>query len=127
MHFVVGGTSAACFTDREGELICDHGAVKGRSAEISAGIRRFLLEQDGFTPYVQVGLGVRLVSYSGDDVFGLAVAASAGAGVRARVHELLSIAGGAALEAGAGIFDEGLGGEPQLGLTVHGGVEFLLD
>ncbi|MCG8420407.1 MAG: hypothetical protein MJE77_20940 [Proteobacteria bacterium] len=126
IDFVIGGTSADCFTDRTGELLCNHGALSGRSGEISAGIRRFLTPQGSFTPYARVRLGLRAVSFSGDDLRGLAAVVIAGIGVRARVHELVSIGGGAIVDAGAGIFGRDLGTEPQFSLAIQGGVEFLL-
>ncbi|MEM9494028.1 MAG: hypothetical protein AAGC55_33085, partial [Myxococcota bacterium] len=64
--------------------------------------------------------------YGDDDVSGLALMLIGGGGIRARVSELVVLSGGAALELGAGLFGSGLGTEPQLGLTVHGGVEFSL-
>ena len=111
---------------RRGEIRRDHGVVGGRSAELSAGIRRFLTAQNGFTPYASVRLGIRAISFSNDDVRGVAALAIAGAGVRVRLHELVSLGGGAALEVGGGLFGRGLGGELQLGLSIFSGVEFLL-
>ena len=129
--FTVGGTGAGCTMDPGdpdgGPLVCEHGPLKGRAGEISAGIRRFLLAQKQFTPYVQGRLGLRVVNFSGDEVTGVAALAIVGAGVRARVHDLVSIAGGARVDLGAGLFDSALGGEPQFGLSVHTAVEFLLE
>lgn len=129
--FTIGGTGAGCAVDPgepgDSALVCDHGPLKGRAGEISAGIRRFLVAQQQFTPYVQGRLGLRVVRFSGDDITGVAALAIAGAGVRARVHDLVSISGGARLDLGAGLFGGDLGGEPQFGLSVHAGVEFLLE
>lgn len=126
LDFTAGSGSAACFRDRAGEYLCNHGALSGRSIEVGAGIRRFLMPSEAFTPFAHARVGVRLASFPGDDVRGIAIPLVAGAGVRARVHELLSVGGGAALEAGAGWFSRDLGWEPQVSLTVQAGVEFHL-
>lgn len=126
--FTIGGTGAGCAVEQGDDvLVCDHGPLRGRAGELSVGIRRFLIAQQQFTPYVQGRLGVRVLSFSGDEVVGVALLAIVGAGVRAQVHERVSIAGGARFDVGAGLFGKDLGGEPQFGLTVHTGVEFLLD
>jgi hypothetical protein len=126
LDFTVGAGSAACFRDRTGEFLCNHGSVSGRSLELGAGIRRFLAPREQFTPYAAVRLGARILSFPGDDVAGFAIPLTAGAGVRARVSELVAIGGGVAVELGLGWFTRDLGLQPQLGLTVQVGAELQL-
>lgn len=124
---IVGSGSAVCFTDRQGEFVCDHGPVAGRGAEVSAGIRRYLRPEELFTPYVRARAGVRVVSLPGDDVRGLAIPISAAVGVRGRAHRLVTVGGEIGIAAGVGFFDHELGAEPSLGLTVLVGAEIRLD
>lgn len=124
--FTFGGGGADCFRDRSDTYICRHGAISGFAGELSAGVRRFLKPQDVFTPYVRGLVGLRLVTYTDDEVRGLAIPLTAAVGVRARVSELISVGGDAALGLGLGFFNEGLGVQPQLGATFLVGVEFSL-
>jgi hypothetical protein len=125
--FTFGGGDAACFRDRDDDFVCDHGIFGGFALEASAGVRRFFAEQGAFAPFARAGLGVRLVSFSSDDVLGAAFPVIAGGGVRARVAERIAIAAGADLRAGVGVYGRGLGAEPYLSFAVHAGVEFGLD
>jgi hypothetical protein len=126
LDFTVGAGSAACFRDRAGEFLCNHGSVSGRSLEIGGGVRRFLLPEEQFTPYAHVRVGARILSFPGDEVQGFAIPVVAGAGVRAQVSEFVTVGGGADLELGLGWFNHDLGVQPQVGLTVRVGAEFQL-
>jgi opacity protein-like surface antigen len=126
LSFTFGSGQAACFRDRDNDFLCDHGSLDGFGAEASGGVRRYFPGQGKFTPYARVGLGLRLVSFSGDDVRGLAIPLQLGGGVRARVSDRIYVTGGAELRVGPAFFDSGLGTQPHLGLAVHGGVEFAL-
>lgn len=125
--FTFGSGSAACFTDRNGEVLCDHGLLEGFSAEVSAAVRREFPGQGTFTPYARVGIGVRLVSFGDDDVKGAAFPVIVGGGVRSEVAERVAVFGGADLRAGVGLLTGDVGVEPHLSMTVFFGVEFRLD
>lgn len=124
--FSFGGGGAECFRDRDDRVLCDHGVVSGFGAEVSAGIRRTFAAQGQFVPYAHAGVGLRLVSFSADDLSGLGVPFFVGGGVRAQVHERVAVIGGAALRLGPGFFGRDLGAEPQLSLAITGGAEFRL-
>lgn len=113
-----------CFRDRMDVLICDHGGADGASVDLFAGIRRYAGGQGQFRPWVRPGAAIRLVRYADDDLTGLAVIGQAAAGVRARITDLIAVGGMAAIEAGAGIFNRGLGVELQLGLVIGVTVDF---
>jgi hypothetical protein len=125
--FTFGGGGADCFRDRSASYICRHEAISGFAGEVSAGVRRFLKPQEMFTPYVRGLVGLRLVTYTDDEVRGLAIPVTAAVGVRAKVSELVSVGGDAALGIGVGYFNKDLGLQPQLGVTVLAGVEFRLN
>lgn len=124
--FTFGGGDADCFRDRSDSYICRQGAISGFAGEVSAGVRRFVKPQDVFTPYVRGLVGLRLVTYTDDEVRGLAIPVTIAAGVRAKVSDLVSVGGDAALGLGVGFFNKDLGLQPQLGVTVLVGVEFRL-
>lgn len=127
VSFTFGSASAACFRDRDDQVLCDHGLLKGFAAEVSAGVRRDFAGQDRFTPFARVGLAVRLVSFGDDDVKGAAVPVVVGGGVRAQVADRIAVVGGATLRAGIGILSGDVGVEPHASLAIHFGVEFGLD
>ncbi|HWN68752.1 MAG TPA: hypothetical protein VNM90_14040 [Haliangium sp.] len=127
MAFTFGRSRSTCFTDRDGAFACDYGVIDGTAIDLVAGIRHFLPGPEGFAPYVRAGVGVRLLSFGGDDVRGLAIPASAGVGVRARVSDLVAVGGDVGAEAGIAWLDHGLGSQSQLGIVLHALVELWLD
>lgn len=127
LRVVIGSGKAACFTDRQGEYLCTHGPVAGRFGELSAGVRRYLLPQDSFTPYAQLRVGLRVSTFPGDSTTAIAVPFMAGFGVRGQVNELVAIGGGATLEGGASLFSGELGLQPLVALAVQINVEFTID
>lgn len=124
--FTFGGGPAACFRDRDDDVVCDHGRLEGFAGELAIGVRRFFPAQGDFLPYARVGAAVRVARFGDDDVTGLAVPLTAGAGMRIRVAPWIAIAAEAQLELGAGLFSRGLGLEPQAGLAIGGAVELAL-
>src|SRR5690606_24853217 len=60
--FTMGSGDATCFRDREGRRICDHGIVDGFAAELGLGIRHHFVGERSVTPFLAVGLALRLVS-----------------------------------------------------------------
>lgn len=126
LAFTLGGGGRACFQDRDGETLCDHGVTDGFGGEVAAGVRRYFPGQGRFTPYARVALALRLVSYGGDDVRGFAIPLEAGGGVRAKVSDRVSVVGAAELRLGPAWFNSGLGAEPHLGLAVHAAAELRL-
>jgi hypothetical protein len=127
MAFTFGRSRSTCFTDRDGAFACDYGVIDGTAIDLVAGIRRFLPGPERFAPYVRAGVGVRVISFGGDDVRGLAIPVSAGVGVRARVNELVAVGADAGAEAGIAWLDHGLGSESQLGIVLQATVELWLE
>jgi hypothetical protein len=125
--FRYGAGGAACFRDRDNQVRCDHGLTDGFAAGLVVGVRHFFPGQGQFVPFARLRLGVEVVSFSGDDLRGVALPLELGGGVRARVAEHVTVVGGADLALGLAHFGGGVGGEPQLGLRLLGGVEFGLD
>jgi hypothetical protein len=127
MAFTFGRSRTACFMDRNGAFACDYGVIDGTAIDLVAGIRRFLPGPERFAPYLRAGLGVRLLSFGGDDVRGVAIPASAGLGVRARVSDLVAVGADVGAEAGLAWLDHGLGVQSQLGIVLHAMVELWLE
>ncbi len=127
LAFSVGSGDADCFRDRQDRFICDHGIAAGVALGLSVGVRRFLATRQSFTPYIHAGVDLRYVSFSADEVRGVALPLWLGAGVRARVGEGVAIAGGARYQAGISWFNRDLGIEPQSALIMIVGVDFRLD
>lgn len=125
--FTFGGQGAACFRDRDDDVICDHGILDGFAAEVFVGLRRYLPGKDEFSPYVRGGVALRGVFYSADEVSGIALPLWAGGGIRARVAKSVAVVADATLRTGIAFFNRGLGLEPQASLLVTAGVEFELD
>jgi hypothetical protein len=124
--FSFGSGAAACFRDRDAQLICQHGLVDGASAEVAANVRHYLGGRGEFWPYVRLGVGVGIVRYSDDGLTGFTIPMHAGAGFRVSVAEGVAVIAEAALQIGIARFSRSLGVEPQLGASVMGGVEFRL-
>lgn len=124
--FTYGGGSAACFRDRMDATICDHGLADGGAVELSASVRRMFAANGSFRPFARAGIGLAIVRFSDDDVSGLAIPLHAGGGVRALVAPSIAVVAQADLALGLGFFNQGLGTEPQLGLTITAGAEFIL-
>lgn len=124
--FTFGSGAAACFRDRDAELLCQHGLVDGASAEIAANVRHYLGGRGEFWPYVRLGVGVGIVRYSDDDLTGFTIPMHAGAGFRVSVADGVAVIAEAALQIGIARFSRSLGVEPQLGASVMGGAEFRL-
>ena len=100
--------------------------VDGFSGEVWAGVRRYFPGQGRFAPFARAALALRIDSYGGDDVKGLAIPVELGGGVRAQVADTVSVTGGANLGLGIAWFNHDLGTEPQVSLSVTTGVEFAL-
>lgn len=127
--FTFGSGEPACFRDRMDAYLCDHGLVDGFSAEVAANVRRFFGEarrssSPALWPYARLGVGVAIVRFADDDVTGLAIPVHIGGGIRYSVSEDVAVIGEAVFDIGFGRFNQGLGLEPQLGGSIHGGVEF---
>jgi hypothetical protein len=127
MAFTFGRSRSTCFVDRDEAFACDYGVIDGTAIDLVAGIRHFLPGPAGFDPYLRAGVGLRLISFGGDDVRGLAIPASAGLGVRARVSDLVAVGGDVGAEAGIAWLNRGLGSESQLGIVLQAVVELWLD
>jgi hypothetical protein len=126
VSFTLGGGGAACFRDRDDQRICDHEALDGFAGELGVGVRHQLTTHARMTPFFALGVAVRVVSYPDDDMIGIAFPLVGGGGVRARVAPHVQVVGGGELRAGYAHYGDGIDGEPQISLTVFGGLEFEL-
>jgi hypothetical protein len=124
--FTFGGGGAACFRDRADNFVCDHGLLDGVAGELGAGVRRFFSGNEGFRPYVRLGAAARVVRFGADNVTGFEIPISAGAGVRVRVSDDVSVGGEAALELGPGWLGHGLGLEFERGFAIGAVAEIAL-
>jgi opacity protein-like surface antigen len=124
--FTFGGGGAACFRDRTGAMVCDHGLTDGDGVEISATVRRYFEPNGMFRPFARVGIGVGLARFGGDSVSGFVIPLHAGGGLRAGVSDGIAVVAQAELEVGLGFYDKGLGTEPVVGGAVVVGAEFRL-
>jgi hypothetical protein len=127
MAFTFGRSRATCFTDRDGDFACDYSVIDGAAIDLVAGIRRFLPGPERFAPYLRAGVGVRYLSFGGDDVRGFAIPVSAGTGVRARVNDLVAVGADVGGELGIAWLDHDLGTQSQLGIVLQATVELWLD
>jgi hypothetical protein len=124
--FTFGKGDAACFRDRDDSFICTHGPVDGVGAELAGAVRHRILGKGNYQPYLRGGVGIRIDRFGADDVRGLAIPLSAGAGVRVAIKDNLALTGEATVEVGIAWLSHGLGTEPQLGLGITALVEFAL-
>lgn len=122
--FTFGGGGASCFRDRSNQMVCTHGALDGRAAELVAGVRRFFPANGMFRPYARAAIGLGLVRYSDDALTGLAIPLHAAGGLRADVADEVAVVLEADLALGFAVFGHGLGVEPQIGLGIIAGAEF---
>lgn len=125
--FTFGGASAACFRDRQDDLVCDHGIAGGFAAEVVGSIRRELEARQGFVPYLRAGVALRLLAFGGDDVVGLGFPLIGSAGFRRRLGDPVTLVAGVDLRIGWGAFNRDLGLESQVSASINAGVEFDLD
>jgi len=124
--FTLGGDSAECFRDRDGELLCDHGVFSGGAIEAIAAVRRVFAPQGKFAPYARLGVALRVIRFADDDLSGFGVPLLFGGGVRATVADRIAVVGAADVRTGVGFFGRDLGVEPQWSLAISAGVEFAL-
>jgi len=124
--FALGSGGAECFRDRHDLVVCDHGLLDGVAGGIHSGVRWVRPGRQGFVPYFRATVGVELVNFADDDVRGVAIPLTLGAGVRARVSNSVSVGGGADLHLGIGRLGRDIGTERQAALIVKVGVDFAL-
>ena len=122
--FTYGGGDRGCVEAESFQ--CDHGLVGGSAISVTAGVRRFFSVQGRFHPFAKLGLSFRTISFSADEVRGIAVPLVLGGGVRARVGDRVAVVGGATAQFGPAWFNHGFGLESQFVFVVTGGVEFSL-
>lgn len=127
--FTFGSGDRGCYLGRDpGEpTVCEHGLADGFSATFAAG-GRWLLSQrhDGLVPFVRGGVALSMVSFSDDDVLGLALPLWVGAGGRFWVAPRVAVGGEVVFTVGPGWYDRDQGAEPYVGLIVQFGVDFAL-
>jgi opacity protein-like surface antigen len=124
--FTFGSGRAACFRDREDALVCRHGLAEGSGVELSASVRRLFAPQGAFRPFARAGVGLGLARFTDDDVSGVTIALHGGGGLRVNVAPSIAVVAEGDLALGFGRFNQGLGGEPLLGLAITAGAEFRL-
>ena len=125
--FALGSGDAECFRDRDSAFLCEHGLLDGFSAKASVGLRRYLVGQQQFRPYVRGGVGLHLVSFSADDVLGVATPLYLGGGIRAEVGHRVLVVADATLQGGPSFLNQNLGIDPNFALTIGAGVEITLE
>lgn len=122
-----GGGDAACFTDRQGSFVCDHGMLDGKGLEVVVAVRHYFPVQGAFQPFARAGVGAGIARFGGaDDVTGGTLVGHAGGGMRTQVSDGIAIAAEADFALGVGLFGHAVGAGSQLGLAVLAGVEFAL-
>lgn len=124
--FTFGGGEAACFRDRMDTQVCSHDFNDGGAIELAGGVRRMFPARGELRPFVRAAVGLAMVRFKNDGVTGIAIPLHLGGGVRAKVAPGVAVVAQGELMAGLGAFDEGLGGEPQLGVALTAGAEFRL-
>jgi len=123
----LAGTEPGCFLERDGERFCDHGVFGGSGLSARSGIRLFFAENRGVTPYARTGIGFEYIAFGDDGLDGVAIPIYLGAGVRAPVDDRVSVGGAALVQAGVAFFDQQIGTEPYVSLSIMATVEFDLD
>lgn len=124
--FTIGSGDAACFRDRDGDRVCDHGAVDGFAVDFIAAVRRTWPGKKQFAPFARLGVGLRFARFSGDQLAGLAVPLVGAGGLTVDLTPAMRLVAVGQLELGAGVFSRGYGAGPQLGLSISAGIEFAL-
>lgn len=124
---VFGSGDAACYLDRDAELVCDHGMFDGFAMHLEGGLRWVLARQpSGFTPHVRAGVALSYVRFSDDDVTGIALSPWGGIGGRFKVANRVHVGGEALIRVGAGRYTRDLDLELLGAIIVQFGVEFEL-
>jgi hypothetical protein len=124
--FTFGSGSAACFVDRDGSEACTHGIADGDALELQAGVRRFLVGQGKFLPFLRAAIGIEYLRFGKDDVSGVGFPLHVGGGVRAEVADGIAVIGMGEAQIGIAAFGHALGTEAQFGFAVTAGAEFRL-
>jgi hypothetical protein len=127
VHFSLGSGDKECFRDRQSDFVCEHGLLDGFAAEGSVGLRRYFVGQQQFRPYARAGLGVELISYTDDDVTGVALPLYLGAGIRVEVANRVLVLADATTRGGVAFLNQSLGVQPNFSLSIAAGVEFTLE
>jgi hypothetical protein len=139
LGFTLGGSTPACFSDRNGGYACDHGVAQGEAIGFAAGLRHYLGDRDDVQPFVRGGVGVAFVRFPSDVIEagtdipgvtmptkgmnGVAVTVHAGAGVRRPLTRELALIAAAELFAGSGGFAGTADAQDQLGFAITLGAE----
>lgn len=124
--FVFGSGDAACFRDREDEVVCRHGLTGGTGIEISGRIRRMLSRRGMFQPFLHGGIGLGLAQFSDDELTGFMVPLHVGGGLRVHVSRSIALLFHDEVTLGVGFYGRGLGAEPLYGFAISLGAEFRL-
>ena len=131
----VGGSTAACFSDRSGGYTCDHGLAQGESIGFRAGVRHYFTERY----FLRAGVGVDVVRFPDDVVLtmtggtqmptlttgmnGIAITAHGGGGIRVPVSTEVALVGAVDLFGGASGFAGTADAQHQLGFAITFGAE----
>ena len=138
----IGGDRAACAPVSTGGYTCSHGLVQGQSLAFRAGYRRFFGRSAGIEPFLRVGAAIAVIRFPDDVVttmtestampmpttglYGVAIAARAGVGVRVPYSPSLAFTFAVELEAGLGVFAGNADGKRILGGAMTAGLEVRL-
>ncbi len=88
---LLGADERACYFDRQGALLCDHGAMEGMGLMLGGGVLLPLRTRPAYQAYLRLGAEVGRVSFDADDTSGLALAIRSGAGLRWQLGAKLSL------------------------------------
>jgi hypothetical protein len=124
--FVFGSGDAACFRDRQDDVVCRHGLTGGTGVEISARIRHMLSRRGIFQPFLHGGIGLGVAQFSDDELTGFTVPLHVGGGLRANISRSFALLFHDDVTLGLGFYGRGLGAEPLYGFAISLGAEFRL-
>jgi hypothetical protein len=125
--FTFGSSDRICYLDRAAERVCEPGISSGSAFRLAAGVRWVLNpERAGFTPYLRGGVGLDLVTFSGDDIVGAGLPLWMGFGGRFHISSGVSLSVEANLTASLLLYGGGVGGAGSVGLGLLVGVDIAL-
>lgn len=127
--FAFGGTSPACYLDRDQSTVCNPGGLGGIGFQLDAGARFVLLVPKKIKEplaYAKVGVGLHITSLPEDGVVGIGVPVFAGGGGRYRMSKGVSLMSEVIFAGGPAWYGDGIGLIGTLQITLTIGVEFAL-
>jgi hypothetical protein len=139
LALTLGGGGAACYAQDGGGYACRHGLTDGEALGFRAGVRHYFLDGD-VQPFARAGAGVDVVRFPDDVIvtstgggamampmkgmYGIAISAHAGGGVRVPVAPDVALVGAFDVYAGLGGFAGTADGQRLLGFSITAGAEW---